>query len=73
MLILVGKESAILSQFHDHIDSVILDERVPEFDDVGVVDYRMQVDFPFKKQELVVAAGVADIDLNSEADTTLTA
>lgn len=73
MLILVGKESPILGQFHHHIDSVILNERVPELYDMRVVNCCMQVDFSFQEEELVVTGRVADIDLDSESNTTLMA
>jgi hypothetical protein len=48
MLILVGEERAVFGQLHDHVDFAFLNEGVPKFDDVRVVDRRMQVDFPFK-------------------------
>jgi hypothetical protein len=48
MFVLVGEESAIFGQLHDHVDFAFLNESVPQFDDMRVVDSCMQVDFSFK-------------------------
>lgn len=48
MFVLVGEEGAIFGQLHDHVDFALLNEGVPQFDDMRVVDGRMQVDFSFK-------------------------
>lgn len=73
MLILVRKECAILSQFHDHVYSVTLNEGVPKLNDMRVVDSCVQVDLSFKEKKLTLAGGVADIDLDSEGNTILMA
>jgi len=73
VLVLVVEQSAILSQFHDHIDGFVLDEGVPEFDDVRVVDCRVQVDFPLQQKYLILAIRFAQIDLVETKLTTLTA
>jgi hypothetical protein len=73
VLILVGKESSILGQLHHHVYSVILDERVPKLNDMRMVDDCVQVDFSFKEKKFVLVGGVANVDLNSEGNTILTA
>lgn len=63
MLVLVGKESAIFRQFHDHVDYIIFDEGVPKLDDMRVIDIRMQIYLPLQKQELIFRNGRADVNL----------
>ena len=48
VLVLVGEEGAVLGQLHNHVNDVIFDEGVPQFDDVRVVDPRVQIDFPLE-------------------------
>ena len=71
--VLIGEESAVLREFHDHIDDGVLDDGVPELDDVRVVDCGVQVDFPLEQEQLILAVPLADVDLRSEGRTTLTA
>ena len=48
VLVLVGEEGTVLGQLHNHVNNVIFDEGVPQFDDVRVVDPRVQIDFPLE-------------------------
>ena len=73
VLVLVGEEGAILGQLHNHVNDVIFDKRVPQLDDVRVVDPRMQIDFPLEQQYLVLVDGSTNIDLNGARLTTLMA
>lgn len=36
--VLICEESAILREFHDHIDHILLDDGVPQLDDMRMVD-----------------------------------
>ena len=73
LLVLVVKQSAVLGQFHDHVDGIILYESVPKFDDVRVVDTGVQIDLPLEQKQLAFTAIFAQIDLNNIGTTTLTA
>jgi hypothetical protein len=44
--VLVAEKRSVLCEFHDHVDDVVLDEGVPEFDEVRVVHAGVEVDFP---------------------------
>lgn len=46
MFILVSKQSPIFCEFQNHVDNLILQHGVPQFDDVGVVDAGVEVDLP---------------------------
>jgi|688.fasta_scaffold1313374_1 hypothetical protein len=73
MLILISKKSPILSQLHHHIDNIILNESVPQFDDMRVVNRSVKIDLSFKEKQLIITSGFPDIDLDSEVGTILTA
>lgn len=41
MFVLIGKKCAILSKFHNHIDSIIFDNGIPQLDNMRMVNSRM--------------------------------
>lgn len=73
MLVLICKEGPILRQLHQHIDYIIFNESVPQFDDMRVVNRSVKIDLSFKQKQLIITAGFLDIDLDSEVGTILTA
>lgn len=73
VFVLVGEESAIFSQFHDHVDDVLFDEGVPEFDEVRVVHAGVEVDLPLEQEQLVLRDGGTYVDLGGGRSTTLMA
>lgn len=73
VLVLVCEECPIFGQFHDHIDNIVFDDGVPQLDDVRVVDRWVQIDLSLQKQQLVLAYIPADVYLNENGFTTLTA
>lgn len=73
MFILISKESAILSELHDHIDSALLDECIPELNYMRVVHSCMQIDLSLQQQQLILAPCWTDVDLHGERGTIFTA
>ena len=47
IFILMGEEVALLCIFHDHVEVVSLQDGLPEFYDVGVIEIGVQVDLAF--------------------------
>lgn len=66
MLVLVGKQGSAFCQFHNHVHLAVLNERVPQFADMWVINSRVQVDFPLEQQSLVVCDFLADVNLDGE-------
>lgn len=58
VLVLVAEKSAVLCQFHYHVDRVFLDQRVPQLDYVRVVYCRVQVYLPLQEEQLVLGYSV---------------
>ena len=50
--VLMVEEVAVVGIIHDHIDGVILEKSVPQFDDMWVIDESMDGDFPLKQFHL---------------------
>lgn len=63
MLVLISKKSAILCELHDHVNFTFLNESIPKFDDMWVIDGCMQVDLSLEQQTLVLADSWTNIDL----------
>jgi len=63
LLVLVAEQGAVLCQLHHHVDYVVLDESVPQFDDVRVVHTGVQVDLALEQEQLVVGGGRGEVEL----------
>ena len=71
--VLVVEEVAFLCVFHDQIDHVLVEDSVPELDDVGMVEERVEVDLPLDEPKFVVSFDVLEIDLREYEGTILMA
>ena len=55
VLILVCKEGAILCQLHNHVYLILLVQRVPQLNNVGMVDGGVYVDLALEDQQFILA------------------
>ena len=61
---MVIKKIAVFCVFHDHIDVIPIEQSVPQFDDMRVIDLTVQFDLPFYQFQLGLCRKFLDIHLN---------
>jgi hypothetical protein len=70
--VLVVEKVALLSELHHHVDPVVSRDRLPEFDDVRVIQFGVQLDFAVDQFEFGGGEGV-QVDLGGAGLTILRA